>query len=306
MTTEFSPHTWPVRRFQHRYWVHALLLFTTLATTTLVGAGHYHAFLSNFGTREIPLSWDLVLPNGFWYSGTLLLILGAHEMGHYLMCRYHRVDATLPYFLPAPLPLTGTIGAFIRIREAFPNRRILFDIGVAGPLAGFAVLVPALLAGLAMSNVARLPKDFVGYSLGEPLFFRMATWIVWGAVPDGYSLNMHPVVFASWFGLLATALNLLPFGQLDGGHISYATLRRRSTLISLVTVTVAIALTFVSPSWMMMSVLMVLMLLAFGPRHPSVLDESIELDPPRRAVAVASAVVFIICFTPVPIELFGV
>jgi membrane-associated protease RseP (regulator of RpoE activity) len=307
VTTDFSPDTWPVRRrFQHRYWMHALLFALTLATTTLVGASHYLAFQSNFGARDIPLSWNLLLPNGFWYSGTLLAILGAHEMGHYLMCRYHRVDATLPYFLPAPLPLTGTIGAFIKIREAFPNRRILFDIGVAGPLAGFAVLVPALLGGLTMSNLARLPEGFVGYSLGEPLFFRLATWLIWGAVPDGYSLNMHPVVFASWFGLLATALNLLPFGQLDGGHISYAALGRRSTVVSLVTVTVAVALTFVSASWMMMSVMMVLMLLAFGPRHPSVLDESIELDPTRRLVALTSAALLIVCFTPVPIELFGV
>lgn len=306
MTTDFSLETWPVRRFRHRYWVHALLFLATLATTTVVGASHYIAFLSDFGARDIPLSWDLLVPHGFWYSGTLLLILGAHEMGHYLMCRYHRVDATLPYFLPAPLPLTGTVGAFIKIREAFPNRRILFDIGVAGPLAGFAVLVPALLAGLAMSTIARLPDDFVGYSLGEPLFFRLATWLVWGSVPEGFSLNMHPVVFASWFGLLATALNLLPFGQLDGGHISYAALGRRSTLISIVTVTLAVALTFVSASWMMMSVLMVLMLLAFGPRHPSVLDESIELDPQRRAVALLSALLFIVCFTPVPIEIFGV
>jgi hypothetical protein len=101
--------------------VHALLLLATIATTTLVGGLHYVAFLSDFGARQVPLSWDLFLPHGFWYSGTLLLILGAHEMGHYLACRYHRVDATLPYFLPAPIPLTGTIGAFIRIREAFPD-----------------------------------------------------------------------------------------------------------------------------------------------------------------------------------------
>jgi membrane-associated protease RseP (regulator of RpoE activity) len=300
---EHSPDFWPVRRFRHRYWVHALLFLATLATTTLAGVAHYHAFLSDFGARRIPLSVAL-LPHGLWYSATLLLILGAHEMGHYLACRYHRVDATLPYFLPAPLPLTGTVGAFIRIREAFPNRRILFDIGIAGPLAGFLVLIPMLLAGLAMSNVAKLPADFVGYSLGEPLFFRLATWLVWGGVPDGHSLNMHPVVFASWFGLLATALNLMPFGQLDGGHISYAALGRRSTSISLLTVSIAIGLTFVSSSWMMMSLLMLAMLVLFGPRHPSVLDESIELDASRRALALTAAAVFIVCFTPVPIELF--
>jgi membrane-associated protease RseP (regulator of RpoE activity) len=241
-------------------------------------------------------------PQGLWYSGTLLLILGAHEMGHYLACRYHRVDATLPYFLPAPLPLTGTIGAFIRIREAFPNRRILFDIGVAGPLAGFIALVPALFLGLQMSNVAKLPSDFSGFSLGEPLLFRMAAGLVWGEVPDGYSINMHPMVFASWFGLFATALNLMPFGQLDGGHISYSAMGRRSTLISLLTIAVAVALTFISTSWLMITIMMIVMLLAFGARHPSVIDESIDLDRSRVAVALLSAVVFVLCFTPVPIE----
>ena len=303
-----QPAAWPALRFRHRYWVHILLLLVTLFTTTFVGALHYLSFLSNFGSRGVGVSLGGFLgymwPHGLWYSGTLLLILGAHEMGHYLMCRYHRVDATLPYFLPAPIPLTGTIGAFIRIREAFPNRRILFDIGVAGPLAGFALLLPALFLGLAMSTVAPLPADFVGWELGEPLLFRLATRLVWGTVSDGYSINLHPMAFAAWFGLLATALNLLPFGQLDGGHISYSALGRRATLISLLTVAVAVTLTFVSSSWFMMTLMMLAMLIAFGPRHPSVLDESIQLDPGRRAIALLSAVIFILSFTPVPIEVF--
>ena len=297
---------WERKRFQHRYWVHALLLVITIVTTTAVGGLHYLSFLSDFGSRSVDVSGSALASyiwrDGWWYSATLLLILGAHEMGHYVACRYHRVDATLPYFLPAPLPLTGTIGAFIRIREAFPNRRILFDIGVAGPLAGFAVLVPALFLGLGMSNLARLPEDFSGFALGEPLLFKFAAQLVWGAVPDGYSINMHPMVFASWFGLFATALNLMSFGQLDGGHISYSALGRRSTIVSLLTIAVAVALTFVSSSWMMITVLMIVMLLAFGPRHPAVIDEDLELDTTRRAVAILAAVVFVVCFTPVPIE----
>jgi membrane-associated protease RseP (regulator of RpoE activity) len=284
--------------------VHAALLLLTLLTTTFVGGLHYASFLSDFGTRTIATRdlLSFVWPEGLWYSGTLLLILGAHEMGHYFACRYHRVDATLPYFLPAPLPLTGTVGAFIRIREAFPNRRILFDIGVAGPLAGFAVLVPALFIGLAMSNIARLPANFSGLSLGEPLLFRVAAHYVWGTVAEGYSINMHPMVFASWFGLFATALNLMPFGQLDGGHIAYSALGRRATIVSLLTIGVAVALTFISVSWMTITIMMIVMLFAFGARHPSVIDESVELDSRRRVVALVSAVVFILCFTPVPIE----
>lgn len=300
----YAPYT--VRRFQHRYWLHAFLLLATLGTTTFVGGLHYISFVSDFGARDIQVSvaglWSYIWPYGLWYSGTLLLILGAHEMGHYLACRYHRVDATLPYFMPAPLPLTGTIGAFIKIREAFPNRRILFDIGVAGPLAGFVVLVPALFLGIAMSNVAPLPPNFSGWSLGEPLLFRVASWLVWGTVDQSRSLNLHPMAFAAWFGLLATALNLMPFGQLDGGHISYAALGRRSTSISLLTIAVAVVLTFVSTSWLMITIMMLVMLFAFGPRHPSVIDESVELDPVRRAIALFSAFVFIVCFTPVPIE----
>jgi len=306
VASEFAYAPLAVRRFQHRYWLHAFLLLATVVTTTFVGGLHYISFISDFGARAVPLSagglLPYVWPHGLWYSGTLLLILGAHEMGHYLACRYHQVDATLPYFMPAPLPLTGTIGAFIKIREAFPNRRILFDIGAAGPLAGFAVLVPALFLGIAMSNVAPLPPNFTGWSLGEPLLFRFASWLVWGTVDSSASINIHPMAFAAWFGLLATALNLMPFGQLDGGHISYAALGRRSTLISLITIAVAVALTFVSSSWFMMTLMMLVMLFAFGPRHPSVIDESLELDPARRAVAIFSALVFVVCFTPVPIE----
>jgi membrane-associated protease RseP (regulator of RpoE activity) len=171
---------WTVQRFRHKYWLHALLLLVTLVTTTVVGGLHYASFISDFGARTFAANEVLsyIWPQGLWYSGTLLLILGAHEMGHYLACRYHQVDATLPYFLPAPLPLTGTIGAFIRIREAFPNRRILFDIGVAGPLAGFAVLLPTLFLGLGLSNIVKLPADFSGFSLGEPLLFRAAAAMV--------------------------------------------------------------------------------------------------------------------------------
>ncbi len=291
-----------MRRFQHRWWLHIALLLATLVTTTIVGGLHYASFISNFGARAVTLSRSLIFPDGLWYSLTLLGILGAHEMGHYLACRYHQVDATLPYFMPAPLPLTGTIGAFIKIREAFPNRRVLFDIGVAGPLAGFVVLVPALFIGLLLSNVAPLPADFNGYSLGEPLMFKMATRLVWGTIPDGYSVNMHPMVFASWFGLFATALNLMPFGQLDGGHISYSALGRRSTVISLITILVAIGLSFVSSGWISITILMVLMLVFFGARHPSVIDESIHLDRARIIIAIVAAVVFILCFTPMPIE----
>ena len=288
-------------RFQHVVWKHVLLFLLTLATTTLVGALHYDAFVSEFGRRQGPPGFPPILP-GLWYSLTILGILGAHEMGHYLACRWYQVDATLPYFLPAPLPLTGTIGAVIKIRETFPTRTVLFDIGVAGPLAGFAVLVPALFFGLSLSYVVPAPTVGAGLYLGEPLLFQWAARLMFGSLPDSQTINMHPVVFATWFGMLATALNLLPFGQLDGGHITYATLGRYSTAISIVTVGTALVMTFVSPSWIVLTAMMLAMLVLLGPRHPRVLYEAEPLRPGRVAVAVLAFVVLAVCFTPVPIE----
>ena len=298
----FPTYTVPRRRFQHSWSRHVLLFLLTLATTTLVGAEHYRAFVSDFDRVQPQLGWAAWLVSGFWYSGTLLLILGSHEMGHYLYCRRYSVDATLPYFLPAPLPLTGTLGAVIRIREPFPTRTVLFDIGVAGPIAGFLVLVPALFYGLSLSQIVRMPTEGSMLALGEPLLFQWAAGLVFGDVPNGYGLNAHPMVFAAWFGMLATALNLLPFGQLDGGHITYATLGRLSTPISVATVALAIAMTFVSTSWLFMSVMMVVMLIVLGPRHPRVIYEFEPLGPGRRAVAVLALLILAVCFTPVPIE----
>ena len=288
-------------------WVHVVLFILTIASTTSVGAYHYYGFVRGFGADAV------VLPNvgdpvfylrGLWYSATILTILGCHEMGHYLACRYYRVDASLPFFLPAPLPLTGTLGAFIRIRERMPSKIALFDIGIAGPIAGFLIAVPALFLGLAISKVERLPESLVGIELGEPLLFRAVAWLVWGDIPDGMSLNMHPMAFASWFGLLATALNLFPIGQLDGGHIAYAVLGRRSTLITLAMVCVAVGLTFVSSSWIVWAVLMVVMLVIVGPRHPPTLDDDIPMDQRRLLLALIALIMLIVCFTPAPIEPF--
>ncbi len=282
-------------------WKHVLLFLLTLATTTLVGRDHYAAFLSDFGRHPEP---GALLVHGLWYSLTILGVLGAHEMGHYLACRRYQVDATLPYFLPLPPPFfTGTLGAVIRIREAFPTKAILFDIGVAGPIAGFVALVPALFAGLRLSTIVAAPAETQDLIyLGEPLLFQWATWQIFGTLADGYTLNMHPIVFAAWFGMLATALNLLPFGQLDGGHITYATLGRWSTPISIVTVSTAIIMTFLATSWLVMTIMMVVMLVLFGPRHPRVIYEHEPIGRTRQVVAVLALIILILCFTPVPLR----
>ena len=288
-------------KFQHRWGRHLLLLAITVITTTLLGIDHYLSFKSDFGTRIVALDRGVIL-QGLIYSLSILGILGAHEMGHYIACRRYNVDATLPFFLPFP-SLSGTLGAVIKIRESFPTRTALFDIGVAGPIAGFVVLIPLLFIGMSMSNVLRVPPHMEGWSLGEPLLFKLATWAVFGHLANGYSVNIHPIVFAAWFGMLATAWNLLPFGQLDGGHLTYATLGDSSRFVSLVTVAGAVVMTFISYSWVAMTVMMLAMLVFLGPRHPRVIYEYEGLAPGRVALAIFAVVMFAVCFTPVPIDI---
>ena len=290
-------------RRPERRWRHVLLFLLTVLSTLIVGAGFFASFYSDFGTRTVDLSTSAVLLNGLWYSASTLAILGAHEFGHYYACRYYGVDASLPYFLPAPPQLLfGTLGAFIRIRQAIPGKRELFDIGIAGPIAGFMVAVPLLLLGMSLSRVAPLPAGTDFREFGEPLLFQAVAWLCWGTPPDGYSINAHPMVFAAWFGLLATALNLFPIGQLDGGHISYAVLGRKSTLVTLGTVGALVALTFVSLSWLAWTVITVVMLFVFGPHHPRTVDEDVPLDTGRLWLAFFALVMFVLCFTPAPIE----
>jgi membrane-associated protease RseP (regulator of RpoE activity) len=299
-----------------RLWVQLILLALTLGTTTIAGGCHYFSFSidlahsadaaqANAESLGSMLGQPIFYLRGLWYSLTILAILGCHEMGHYLACLRYDVVATRPYFLPAPLFLTGTLGAFIRIKSRIPNKVALFDIGIAGPIAGFVVAVPALFIGLMLSRVDRLPEDSSGLvELGEPLLFRFAAWLIWGDVADGYSINMHPMAFAAWFGLLATALNLFPIAQLDGGHISYAVLGRRSTIVTLIMAGVAIGLTFVSSSWIAWTVLLVVMLVTMGPRHPPTLDEDEPLDRARLVLAAIAMIILALCFTPAPIGEF--
>lgn len=299
---EFStaPPPLPRRRdrFKDRRWLHVALLLLTVVTATLAGIRYYGSFASDIGQHAARIS----ILTGLWYALPVVLILGAHELGHYVLCRFYNVDASLPYFIPAPIGFTGTFGAVIRIREAFPTRAALFDIGVAGPIAGFVALTPFLFWGLSLSRIIPLPKGVGQVAFGEPLLFKLATYLVFGPIRDGLALNAHPMVFAAWFGMLATALNLLPFGQLDGGHISYAALGRYSTPVSVLTAGTAVVMTFVSTSWLLFTIIMLVMLLAFGPSHPKVLYEDEEIGRGRQAIAIAALAMLVLCFTPVPIE----
>ena len=278
-------------KFQHPYGRHLALFLATLATTTWAGAGG----LWSDGASIVA---------GLWYSLPVLTILGAHEFGHYALCRKHNVAATLPFFIPAPPPLlTGTFGAVIRIRELFPSRRALFDIGVAGPIAGFVAMVPFLYFGLALSHVERVPQG-PGMTLyfGEPLLLKAFAFMRFGTLAPGYDIFLHPMGFAAWVGMLVTALNLMPFGQLDGGHLVYALIGRRAVFVSMATFGVAIALAIGSLSWIAPAVMMGVMAFAMGFRHPPAIDEDTPLDAGRTLVALGALVIFVVCFIPNPIE----
>ena len=299
----------PPRKFRDRLWLHVLLLVLTMGTTTLAGVSWYQSFTLEYLPGHPTTSLSSQFWHGLWYSGSILAILGCHELGHYFACRYYDVDASLPFFLPMPVLFTGTLGAFIRIREPIPSKRMLFDIGIAGPIAGFVIAVPALFVGLGLSRfdpiipASELPATVISYSMGEPLLFKLAAWIVCGTGPDGYTLNLHPMAFAAWFGLLATALNLFPIGQLDGGHISYAALGRKSSRVTLATLAIAVVLCFFSSTWIVWTGLMIAMLMRFGRHHPPTFDQDEPLDRPRMILVFVALAMFLLCFTPVPLEL---
>src|SRR5262245_50109521 len=205
---------------------HLVLFLLTALTTTAAGAGNYFGFLNDFGRTTVELTWWQLALGGFWFSVPFLGFLTAHEFGHYGAARWHGLRPSLPYFIPAPLPVTGSLGAVIVFRGRFPNRRVLFDFAAGGPFAGFVVALIALVLGLWWSPVTRLPDVFHGDWLGEPLLFQWLASAIVGPIPDGSSINLHPTALAGWFGLLFTMMNLLPIGQLDGGHITYALMRR--------------------------------------------------------------------------------
>jgi membrane-associated protease RseP (regulator of RpoE activity) len=273
-------------KFQHGWALLPIGLFLATAVTTSIAG-----FTSTYSL------------SGLWYAAAILLILGAHEFGHYFACRWHNVDCTLPYFLPIPLPLTGTLGAVIKIKEPFPSRTALFDIGVAGPIAGFVTLLPFMIGGIMFSEVVALPEDAGGLFLGEPLLFKSLARFIHGPLPEGTDIVIHPMGFAAWFGMLATALNLMPFGQLDGGHIAYAVLGPRAKGLSLVTLAVVIGLAIVSLSWIAMAVMLTVMTFLVGLRHPAPYDDVTPLSRGRLIVAAIAVLIFIGCFTPVPLTI---
>jgi len=276
---------------------HLFLLALTGITATFVPFGWRWGI---FSTEGLSLRDALLDPRiwrmGLSFSVPLLLILGVHELGHMVACRRHGLPATYPYFIPSPVG-PGTFGAIIRIRAPITSRRALFDVGAAGPLAGFLVALPVVVWGVAISRVtAPAPGEFLEF--GEPLLFRVVERLFFPSIGRGAELALSPAGMAGWFGLFVTALNLLPLAQLDGGHILYAVAGRHQRRIGFVLFAALTGLSFLWPGWILWAVIVLVM----GIAHPPTADPGERLDGKRRAVAALCLAVFVLCFTPVPIR----
>jgi len=303
-------------------WLNGILFALTVVSTFIVGLFlsqpyvHPDSPASPVGLG--PFLEPRVLLLGGLYAVVLMVILTAHELGHYLTCRRYGVAATLPYFLPAP-NLFGTFGAFIKIKSPIHRKQELFDIGAAGPLAGFVLALPALAVGLAFSKVGPVAAGEGMFSLGEPLLLKLASAIFFKHIPAGADIVLHPVAFAGWVGLLVTSLNLFPIGQLDGGHVAYAMFGRRKRYVSSAAPAAFLILgVFFFSGWLVWAFFALLFaiitrvkkprglyLMALRLRHPQVLDEDIPLDRKRMIVGLVIVLIFILSFIPDPVKGYG-
>jgi membrane-associated protease RseP (regulator of RpoE activity) len=277
-------------------WALPLVLFFLTVFTTL-WAGAYQAYSGairgpgNFLWEHPDMLW-----NGIPFAGTLLFILVTHELGHFVLSKIHRVPASLPLFIPGPPHFIGTFGAIIRMRGPILNRLALFDIGVAGPLAGFIVAIVALIVGLSLSTVVDRTATY-GLQLGEPLLLKFMAWLIMGSLPPEADVLLHPVAFAAWFGLFVTSLNLLPIGQLDGGHVAYALWGTRQRTLAFAVLPLLIVLGFVGwPGWFVWA----FMAGIWGLGHPPVVDQHVPLGRGRMLVGWIALAVFVLTFAPVP------
>jgi membrane-associated protease RseP (regulator of RpoE activity) len=284
-----------------------LALFAiTLLTTTMAGA--YMAG-ADVALRH-PFASLAGLASGLSFSLPLMAILLAHEMGHYVTARRNDVNTSLPYFIPAPFPswfFIGTFGAFIRLRQMPPTRRVMFDIGAAGPWAGMMIALPCVMLGLHLSDIQPLTQGSGGLELGNSLlFYGLSRWML-GVNPDLVNVNLHPIAFAGWIGFLVTTLNLLPVGQFDGGHVLYALAPRHHRKIStlfvlgcvlMVVIPLAIGQSFWG-GWLLWAVIAV----ALGLGHPSTVDRNAPLGRGRTIAAWLTVALFLLTFMPNPISI---
>jgi membrane-associated protease RseP (regulator of RpoE activity) len=310
-------------------WINLILFVLTLVS--MIFAGFLYAY---DGQQAVSNLSDLLAvfaanwPIGLSFAVSLLAILLAHEFGHYLAGRYHKTHVTLPYFIPLPISLFGTMGAFIQLKEPPRNKRVLLDIGIAGPLAGLAVAIPVLFIGLALSNVGDVPRFIppgAGATLeGNSILYLLAKFLTFGELlPQPASYNglspvlywirffltaqpyplggtdvyLHPVAWAGWAGLLVTALNLIPVGQLDGGHVIYVLLGKRARVLLIPVLVLLVLLGFAWSGWWFWAAILFLL----GRVYAEPLDQITELDGRRRAIAIFGMIIFVLVFIPVPL-----
>lgn len=314
-------------------WTNVVMFGLTLVSVLYVGA--VYAAPSEVGPASVG-EWLSFLIGGLPFALSMLGILLAHELGHYFAARYHKVAVTLPYFIPLPWPFSpfGTMGAFIQLKQPPTNRRVLLDIGIAGPLAGLIVAVPVLIYGLMISTVEPIPASFpAGQGImleGNSILYVLAKYLVFGqwlpapvdfgGLPPflymlryyllGYPLPLggqdvilSPVAWAGWGGLLVTGLNLIPVGQLDGGHALYVLIGRRARLLVPVIIAILIGLGFFWNGWWLWAALIYFL---FGRAHAEPLDQITELDPARRLLAIATLIIFVLVITPIPLTIAGI
>ena len=292
-----------------RLWLAVVLFFLTLISTLAVGSefalsyshnvGPYSGDENPFAVMVAPIEHPHLLLLGIPFSFTLLGFLMAHEMGHFIACKIYGIDVSYPYFIPSPF-LFGTFGAFLRIRSPIATRRALFDIGIAGPIAGFVVAVPLIAYGVAISKIVPGVQENSAIIFGLPPLIRVFIGLFHpGADPN--SVLLHPVALAAWFGLFATALNLLPVWQLDGGHILYSLSSKKHKDISLAVSLALVGLgIYCWHGWALWGIVLIILSLRF--RHPPVYDRWEELNASRKLLAIVAVAIFVLCFTRWPLN----
>jgi len=270
--------------------INFILFILTVITTLLAGA---------LMEGVNPLGNPIGILRGWPFSITLMLILGFHEFGHYYFAHKHNVNATLPYFIPAPT-FIGTFGAFIKIKSPIYHKGALLQIGAAGPIAGFIIAVPALIIGLLLSQIVDISQSAVGITLGDSILMKILTVIIFPNLAAEQDVVLHPIAFAGWIGLLVTMLNLLPIGQLDGGHIAYAMLGRHHAKVAKIALLALIPMGLLSINWLVWAA--VILILMRSTKHPPVQDVDIPLSKFNKRIGYACLVIFILCFIPIPFK----
>jgi membrane-associated protease RseP (regulator of RpoE activity) len=282
--------------------IHFVLFLATVLSTAMTGA---------FYLYKDPFSSAANIFTGFKYTLAILSILTSHELGHYLYARKHGLQATLPYFIPFFIPF-GTLGAFIKIKSPMPDKKVLFDVGIAGPIAGFCVSLIFLFIGFSelpdkqglityISSMHPWSETGEGaFTLGNSLLFNFIRSITGSSYLPMYEVYHFPFIFAGWIGLLVTSLNLMPIGQLDGGHISYALMGKYAKTVAIIAFFLLALLNFYSTNWWLWTLLIFFVIRL---KHPPTLNDTLDLNPPRRYLGWLSYIIFLVSFSPNPMQL---